>query len=64
MKKSGIGLAAEKAGWVSRETEESFFGAPQTLDGVWNVSENRRFPRTGAGNGAPPPDGRHRFKRK
>ena len=32
-----------------RETEESFLGAPQTLDGVWNVCEARCFPRTGAG---------------
>jgi hypothetical protein len=49
MKKGGVGLAAEKAGEVSRETKESFLGAPQTLDGVWNVSETRCFPRTGAG---------------
>src|ERR1035437_4049567 len=32
MKKDGVGLAAEKAGGVSRQTKESFFGAPQTLD--------------------------------
>src|ERR1017187_846563 len=47
-RKSGVGLAAEKAGGVSRQTEDSFFGAPQTLDGVWSGSETRCFPRTGA----------------
>lgn len=33
---------------MSRQTEDSFFGAPQTLDGVWSGSETRCFPRTGA----------------